>query len=132
MQEKIKEWIEKSENAKFPSTGSKNEEEKRLGNALGNIRQYLIKPYMRFETDGEKEKFKEKHPEVDEVLDIISKLDMQCGNEKQRKLAILIRQDIERKDTIKKAKKLRTRLSTTIRGEKRKKNRRCTKTGSRF
>ena len=31
---------------------------------------------------------------------------MQCGNEKQRKLAILIRQDIERKDTIKKAKKL--------------------------
>ena len=103
---KIKEWIEKSENAKFPSTGSKNEEEKRLGNALGNIRQYLIKPYMRFETDGEKEKFKEKHPEVDEVLDIISKLDMQCGNEKQRKLAILIRQDIERKDTIKKAKKL--------------------------
>ncbi len=103
---KIKEWIEKSGRTKPPSIRSKNEEEKTLGNALSNIRKSLINPYMSRETEEEREDFREKHPEIDEVLDIISKLDMQCGTKKQKELAILIKQDLEKRKLLQEAKKL--------------------------
>ena len=54
---KIKEWIEKSGDTKLPSVRSKNEEEKKLGNALDRIRQYLLKPYMTLTTEEEKRRF---------------------------------------------------------------------------
>lgn len=43
----IKNWMEKRQRTKPPSTVAKDLEEKRLGIALSNIRQSLIKPYMR-------------------------------------------------------------------------------------
>ncbi len=102
----IKEWIEQSGGTKLPSSSSKDTEEKRLGKALSNIRTLLIKPYMRLETEQEKEKFREKRPEIEEVLDIISELDMQCGTQKQKELAALIRQDLEKRQALQEARKL--------------------------
>ena len=102
----IKAWIEQSGGTKPPSKIAKDKEEKRLGIALRNIRQGLIKPYMSLETEEEKEKFREEHPEIEEVLDIISELDMQCGTKKQQELAILIRQDLEKRKALQEAKKL--------------------------
>ncbi|MBO4293147.1 MAG: hypothetical protein J5881_02005, partial [Clostridia bacterium] len=102
----IKEWIEKSGDTKPPLHSSKDEEEKRLGIALSSIRQKLIKPYMQLKTEEQKEKFREEHPEIDEVLAIISDIDIQCGNKKQKELAILIRQDLEKRQALQEAKKL--------------------------
>ena len=102
----IKEWIEKSGVTRPPSKISKNTEEKRLGTALSTIRRGLIKPYMILQTEEEREEFREKHPEIEEVLDIISELDMQCGTKEQKELAILIRQDLEKRKALKEAKKL--------------------------
>ena len=102
----IKEWIEKLGGTKLPSQKSTDETEKRLGKALSTIRQRLIKPYMELKTEEEKDEFRNKHPEIDEVLDIISELDMQCGTKKQKELAILIRQDLQKRKALQEARKL--------------------------
>ena len=102
----IKEWIEKSGETKPPSKSSIDKTEKRLGKALSTVRQRLIKPYISLETEEEKEAYKKQHPEIDEVLDIISELDIQCGTQKQKELAILIRQDLEKRQALEKARKL--------------------------
>ncbi len=103
---KIKTWIEKSGGTKPPSSKSKDEEEKRLGMALGTIRQNLIKPYMNLETEEERGKFIERNTDTEEVIKIITELDMQCGNAKKRDLAILIRKDLEKRKSLQEAKKL--------------------------
>ena len=74
--EAILEWIKRQENPKLPSADSKNEEEKKLRNALNSIRTHLIRPYMEKTTDEEREKFREKHPEVDDVRKIIKEIDI--------------------------------------------------------
>lgn len=102
----IKEWIEKSEGTKFPSMNSTDETEKRLGTALSRIRARLIKPFTTLKTEEEKEEFRKKRPEIDEVLDIISELDMQCGTKKQKELAVLIRQDLQKIKALQEARKL--------------------------
>ena len=61
---------------------------------------------MKLQTEEEKEEFREQHPEIDEVLDIISELDMQCGTKKQQELALLIRQDLEKRKALQEARKL--------------------------
>ena len=61
---------------------------------------------MKLQTEEEKKEFREQHPEIDEVLDIISELDMQCGTQKQKELAVLIRQDLEKRKALKEARKL--------------------------
>ena len=71
----IKAWIEKSGGTKPPSESSKDAEERRLGRALPRIRRILINPYMSLETDEEKESFREKHPEIDEVMEIVGEID---------------------------------------------------------
>ena len=102
----VKEWIENSVGTKLPSKHSKDEVEKKHGINLISIRQRLITPYMKLQTEEEKEEFREQHPEIDEVLDIISELDMQCGTQKQKELAVLIRQDLEKRKALKEARKL--------------------------
>ena len=102
----IKGWIEKSEGTKFPSMNSTDETEKRLGTALSRIRARLIKPFTTLKTEEEKEEFRKKRPEIDEVLDIISELDMQCGTKKQKELAVLIRQDLQKRKALQEARKL--------------------------
>ena len=103
---KIKEWIEKSGGTKPPSQKSIDKTENRLGKALSTIRQKLIKPYMVSKTEEEQEAFRKQHPEIDEVLEIISELDMQCGTKKQKELAALIRQDLEKRKALQEARKL--------------------------
>ena len=71
----IKEWIEKSGDIKPPSPTAKNEEEKRLGTALSKIRFNLTNPYKKLESEEEIEEFRKKHPEIDEVLEIINEID---------------------------------------------------------
>lgn len=103
----IKQWVEQNQFAKLPSRSSKaGEKERELGKKLGYIRQDLIGTYMKLQTEQEREIFREKHPEIDEVMSIISELDIQCGNAKQKELAILIRQDLEKRKALQEAKKL--------------------------
>lgn len=103
----IRKWVEEQESPKLPRR-TRNIEgiEKDLGNKLSYIRQDLIKPYMILQTEQEREEFRSKHPEIDEVLEIISELDMQCGTQKQKELAVLIRQDLEKRKALQKARKL--------------------------
>lgn len=103
----IKQWVEQNQFAKLPSRSSKAvEEERKLGKKLSYIRQDLIGTYMKLQTEQEREIFREKHPEIDKVMSIISELDIQCGNAKQKELAILIRQDLEKRKALQEAKKL--------------------------
>ena len=110
----IKEWIEKSDVKKLPTSIAKDEEEKRLGNAVCTIRRNLIKPYMELETEEEREEFRSKHPEADEVLEIITEIDTQYGNKKQKELAILIRQDLEKRKILQEAKELESSYMTQL------------------
>ena len=71
----IKEWMKKNNTNKLPSVASKDEEEKRLGKALSIIRRNLIKPYKELQTEEEKEEYKKKHPELEEVMTIVEEID---------------------------------------------------------
>lgn len=71
---KIKEWIEESGELKPPSPAAKDEEERKLGKALGSIRQNFIKQYLKLD-EVEKEEYRKKHPETDEILEIVNKID---------------------------------------------------------
>ena len=72
--QRILEWIKRQETPRIPSADSKNEEEKKLGNAWGKLGSKLIKPYKEKTTDEEREQFKEEHPEIDAVLEIIKEI----------------------------------------------------------
>ena len=53
--------------------------------------------------------FKEAVSELDEILEIISEIDL-CGkNEKKKELAILIKKDSEKRKTLREAKELEAR-----------------------
>lgn len=107
-------WVKNSENPKYPVRTSEDKNEKKLGSSLSNIRTLLIKPYMSLETEAEKEKFRASHPEIDEIMDIISRLDMQCGTAKQKALAALIRKDIEKRKILDEAKALEGRYEELV------------------
>ncbi len=103
----IKAWVEQNQFLRLPSRSSKvGQTEFDLAKKLGNLRQDLIKPYMILQTEEERISYREKHPELDEVMSIISDLDIQCGNKKQQELAILIRQDLEKRKSLQEARKL--------------------------
>lgn len=103
----IKEWVKKQTEQHLPRRSRNIEgEEKELAKKLGNIRQDLIKPYMLLQTEEERTSYREQHPELDEVMSIISELDIQCGNKKQQELAILIKQDLEKRKALQEARKL--------------------------
>ena len=78
------------------------------------IRKRLIKPYLELKTEEEKEEFRSKHPEADEVLEIITEIDTQYGNKKQKELAILIRQDLEKRKILQEAKELESSYMTQL------------------
>jgi len=67
----IKNWMEKNNTTKIPSSRSKDEKEKTLGIALNSIKQGLIKPYTKLETEEEIEEYKKEHPELEEVMEIV-------------------------------------------------------------
>ena len=74
----IKRWMEERNTKKPPRIkGTEvSQEEKRLGKALDAIRQYLIKPYESLRTEKEKEEFRKKYPELEEVIAVVEEIDM--------------------------------------------------------
>ena len=71
----IKEWMKKNKTTKPPSTISDNEEEKKLGIALSNIRQSLLKPYKKLKSEEEKAEYIRQHPELEEVMATVEEID---------------------------------------------------------
>ena len=120
--QRILEWIKCQENPKKPYSKSKNEEEKKLGTALQNIRSQLIKPYMEKPTDEEREQFREEHPETDAVLEIVSDIDIKYGTKKQKELAELIKRDLEKRRELDEARKLEEQYEQLVADTKDKKN----------
>ena len=97
--QRILEWIKRQEKPQLPSPDSKNEEEKKLGNALSTIRTNLINPYKKKTTAEEREQFKEEHPEIDDVLKIIKEIKISTSTQylnAQRILEWIKRQETPR------------------------------------
>ena len=104
--QRILEWIKRQENPKKPSQLSENEEEKKLSSAWSRIGIKLINPYKEKTTEEEREKFREEHPEIDAVLEIVSDIDIKYGTKKQKELAELIKRDLEKRRELDEARKL--------------------------
>ena len=102
----IKKWMEERGTTKPPAKGSKDVEENTLGNALGTIRKKLVNPYLGLKTEEEKAKYREEHPELEEVLQIVTEIDLNSGDKKKQELAKLIRQDEEARKKVEEARKL--------------------------
>lgn len=100
-----KRWIIELGHEKMPSEGSKDKEERKIGRTLSEIKDFLIMPYMMLETEEEKREFRENHPELDEILEIISEINLKYGNKNKRKLAELIILDLETRKKLEEAKK---------------------------
>ena len=120
--EAILEWIKRQETPRIPSQHSQNEEERTLGNALNSIRNRLIKPYNEKTTDEEREQFREEHPEIDAVLEIVSDIDIKYGTKKQKELAELIKRDLEKRRELDEARKLEEQYEQLVADTKDKKN----------
>ena len=120
--EAVLEWIKRQETPRIPSQHSQNEEERTLGNALNSIRNRLIKPYNEKTTDEEREQFREEHPEIDAVLEIVSDIDIKYGTKKQKELAELIKRDLEKRRELDEARKLEEQYEQLVADTKDKKN----------
>ena len=66
-------WVK--ENNRMPSATSKDKNERKLGQNLGNIKIFLIKPYEELKTEEEKKEYKKRHPEFDEVKKILNEIE---------------------------------------------------------
>ena len=120
--EAVLEWIKRQEKPRIPSQHSKNEEEKKIHNALKYVRVGLIKPYMEKTIDEEREQFREEHPETDAVLEIVSDIDIKYGTKKQKELAELIKRDLEKRRELDEARKLEEQYEQLVADTKDKKN----------
>ena len=67
--------MENNNRTKPPAISSKDYIEKRLGIALSNIRQKLIKPYLQLENEEVRKQFESEHPELQEILQIVNWID---------------------------------------------------------
>ena len=113
----IKKWMEEKGTTKPPSRSAKDLKEIKLGRALFTIRQLLIKPYLELKTEEEKAKYKEKHPELEEVLQIVTEIDLNSGNKNRQELALLIRQDEEARKKVEEARKLEAQYEQQQKGQ---------------
>ncbi len=102
---KIRDYMNKPGIIKIPSSSSKNDEERKMGQDLTNIRQNCLKRYNSLATE-ERENYRKAFPELQEIMEIVSQLDMEYGTPKQKNLAMLIQQDIEKRKALKEAIKL--------------------------
>ena len=75
----IKEWMEENNTTKPPRQQDRGKtipsEEAKLGNALSSIRRFFIKPFLQLKTEEDKEKYRQKYPDIDEIMEIIQKID---------------------------------------------------------
>lgn len=76
---KVQEWMERNNTTKLPSKKSDNEEEKSMSQYIPDIKHKLIKIYNNKKTDKEREEFREEHPEIDEVMQIVSEINKNCA-----------------------------------------------------
>ncbi len=88
-----------------------------LGRALFTIRQLLIKPYLELKTEEEKTKYREEHLELEEVLQIVTEIDLNSGNKNRQELALLIRQDEEARKKVEEARKLEAQYEQQQKGQ---------------
>lgn len=72
----IKKWYDKSKEKKVPKLTSKDNKERSLARHFNNIRENIIKPYYRLETEEERTNYKKKRPYLDEILEIIGEIDV--------------------------------------------------------
>ena len=113
----IKKWMEEKGTTKPPSRSAKDLKEIKLGRALFTIRQILIKPYLELKTEEEKTKYREEHPELEEVLQIVTEIDLNSGNKNRQELALLIRQDEEARKKVEEARKLEAQYEQQQKGQ---------------
>ena len=75
----IQKWMEENNTTRPPSRTGKEEEEKRLGQALSNIRENLIKLYNKAKNEEEKAKILERsnltQEQFEEIVKIVEEID---------------------------------------------------------
>lgn len=71
----IKKWIEDSGDTKDPSKYSKDKTEAYLGDKLSVIKYLLINPYLRLETEEEKEAYKQAHPDLEKIMKVMEEIE---------------------------------------------------------
>jgi len=89
----IKQWAE--ENHRLPRRTSNDEREVELAIQLKSIRYCYVTPYLVLDKKGQDE-FGEKNPEIGEVLEIVSNLDIEYGTKRKSILAKMIIEDLKR------------------------------------
>ena len=72
---KVREWMKEKNTDKPPTIVSQNLTEKKLGRAYQNAKSKLIKPFYDLETEEEKEEYRKQHPELEEVMEIVKKIE---------------------------------------------------------
>jgi len=102
----VKKWMEERGTTKPPSAKSRDKEEKEFGARLKYIRRELIKQYLELQTEVEKEAYRQAHPELEEVMQIVSDISMNSKNKQTRELAMLIKQDLALRQKVEEARKL--------------------------
>lgn len=106
--------MEKKNTQSPPSEESKDAEEKKLGQALTNIRTNWLNPYMKLKTEEEKDGYRKSHPHLDEVLTIIGDIYIQSGNDKRKELGNLIKQDLEKRAQLEQPKQLEEKYKQVL------------------
>ncbi len=101
----IQEWMKKNERTNPPSQISKNEEEKKLGNALRTIRKEIRK-YNNL-GQGAKVKHQQKNSYIAEVIEIVEEIDRDKGKE-YSELEALVEETKIKTDKLKDLKNLET------------------------
>lgn len=92
----IREWIENSSEKRSPRANSDDEEEKRLDRALNAIKQGLIRPYLALRNDDEKAEYVKKHPELQEVMEIVYEIDKHGKGRIKRELSKMIESELQK------------------------------------
>lgn len=95
---KIKEWMENNNTKIPPSSIAEDETEKRLGQALSRIRKNLIKPLRILRTKEEREEFIKRHPDINEIMGIVEKIDENDPRRKKLELAKKAKDEVRRKN----------------------------------
>ena len=75
----VQEWMEKNNINRLPSKNSNDEVERNLAQYIPQIKHRLIKEYNSKTTYKEREEFREKHPEIDEVMQIVNEINKNCA-----------------------------------------------------
>ena len=107
-------WTKSQEGNMLPNRDSKNKKEAKLAIALQTITRFLVKPYINIQTEEEMSKYREKYPEIEEVLALYSKLYLNNGNKNQRALAALIQKDLKKRKSLEMAKQLEASYENAI------------------